>query len=1244
MRWISAQELENWARTLTSETELPGVVSDLIRASVEDISDIRFPSGDKGRVRGFDGNLTCQTESLFVPKGKSLWEFGTDERYKTKAIGDFEKRSKEVPLHDRLKTTYVFVSPWTWDSSKKDNKLEDFINAQKSKYDWLDVRYIDGSKLQTWFESCPAVAAWHARNTIRCAPRSGIKSIDEFWDDFVGRFDPKLIESVLLSGRGENANSLVEQLMSGPGPIKISADSADEVIAFSIAAIRSAKPEARLFLEARALVVDSLEAGRDLLTHDNLVFLLNGETVSTPGQFYDRAPTLIPLGRRQKSGKSDPLNRPTGYELGKAIEELGIPEPRAMALARGCGRSLSALQRLIPSGAYSEPRWCTDSQIFPAILAGAWDGSNDADRELIHHLTGSTDYDELTDRLRALAKEDDPPFIVEGGIWKVSAPIDAFIHTAGRMNNGLFGLLEAAFQKVFSAIEEVEHEGELFRSSAKHKSPYSDWLREGLANTLLMIATLGEQAEAEIDDDYGKSYVNKNVSRLPGLNGNVELLACIENELPLLAEASPVPFLTALERWLEGSSDSLREIFKEEQGVIAPSTSHTGLLWALETLVWDTKTFARSVFVLARLSELDPGGNLANRPINSLKEVFLPWLPNSAATLEQRNSILVKLATEMPEVAWELLIDLLPDRTTSSSGTQRPQLREAAASAGESVTYQEYWNAVSQIILLVIDLAAQKPSRWLEIVRDVSAFPEKERIQALEALRLFLANAPEGERQPIWEAMQDRINDHKNFPDARWSLSREELVPFEQLVEEFKPSSPVSSNKWIFDSWHVPTDTGKTIEDLRVETIKRLVEQSGVETIVELGHEVKQPHHVIEALEKVDLDFALLSRILSRSLETSSGMEFSIGVSGLLQSAASTEQAERWLVNYVTNQGLSDQTTAKLLLSWPMTTDTWFVAKRFGESTFQYYWSICNGYRLRGASRSYLRGLLYFLNAGRGSAFFESTGRRLEEVPTRLILRAMDVLESEINASGSRPDTMTSYYLETAFSELDTRPDVDVSDIVKKELVFLPLLDERKRNLKLHQQMAMDPGLFHQAICLVFKSSHDTEQAPQTADDKARWRLSYSVLSKFKQLPGHIDKDVDANKLTMWVDEARRLGDLTGHSEITDIYVGHLFAHAPVDKDDGWPHRVVRDEIERVGSEALERGIQTERYNMRGVSIRGSYDGGDQEREIAARYKDWQTITVNWPRTSALLGEIAKNWEKDAKSHDVDAARRMLKS
>jgi hypothetical protein len=127
MRWVTAKQLEDWARSLSARDGLPKIVSDLIRASASDIASIRFPNGDKGQVRGFDGHLVSDVKALNVPQCRSYWEIGTDSDYKRKAKDDFEKRTGATSIAEQNDTTFVSVSPWTWDSSDPNNKLEDLV-------------------------------------------------------------------------------------------------------------------------------------------------------------------------------------------------------------------------------------------------------------------------------------------------------------------------------------------------------------------------------------------------------------------------------------------------------------------------------------------------------------------------------------------------------------------------------------------------------------------------------------------------------------------------------------------------------------------------------------------------------------------------------------------------------------------------------------------------------------------------------------------------------------------------------------------------------------------------------------------------------------------------------------------------------------------------------------------------------------------------------------------------------------
>ena len=81
--------------------------------------------------------------------------------------------------------------------------------------------------------------------------------------------------------------------------------------------------------------------------------------------------------------------------------------------------------------------------------------------------------------------------------------------------------------------------------------------------------------------------------------------------------------------------------------------------------------------------------------------------------------------------------------------------------------------------------------------------------------------------------------------------------------------------------------------------------------------------------------------------------------------------------------------------------------------------------------------------------------------------------------------------------------------------------------------------------------------------------------------------------------------------------------------------------IEITRSRDLERGIFAGIHNSRGPTWRCMTDGGAQERELAKDYRKCSEETaLEWPRTSAMLEQIAKSYEHEGGWHDDDAERR----
>ncbi len=93
MKWIETLDLRNWAKKRDCQETLPHLIRKLIRATSSSIDTIKFPAGDNVLIGGWDGVLEVKKGTEYIPKGKSVWEFGANRDTKNKADKDFIKRT-----------------------------------------------------------------------------------------------------------------------------------------------------------------------------------------------------------------------------------------------------------------------------------------------------------------------------------------------------------------------------------------------------------------------------------------------------------------------------------------------------------------------------------------------------------------------------------------------------------------------------------------------------------------------------------------------------------------------------------------------------------------------------------------------------------------------------------------------------------------------------------------------------------------------------------------------------------------------------------------------------------------------------------------------------------------------------------------------------------------------------------------------------------------------------------------------
>ena len=106
--------------------------------------------------------------------------------------------------------------------------------------------------------------------------------------------------------------------------------------------------------------------------------------------------------------------------------------------------------------------------------------------------------------------------------------------------------------------------------------------------------------------------------------------------------------------------------------------------------------------------------------------------------------------------------------------------------------------------------------------------------------------------------------------------------------------------------------------------------------------------------------------------------------------------------------------------------------------------------------------------------------------------------------------------------------------------------------------------------------------------------------------------------------------------------IGTALAASPPDPGREWPAPAVCDLIEKIASDETDRGFSTAVFNSRGVVSGSIWEGGEQERALADKYRQISNrLEAKWHRTAAIFSRLASHYEQYALTRDDEAEARQ---
>lgn len=1229
MKFITSTHLKQWADTKECQSLLPELMRRLICASVKQLDRLSFPSGDAVHMPGWDGVVSSQEPIDMVPEGESLWECGVNKDIQTKANEDITKRAANPLGHIKSDSTFVFVTPREWAGA------DTWIAANQTG--WKKLVVYTAVELEVWIEKCPAVGAWLA-DKLNVLNAGGYQLPDVFWMQWASGDKYTLPYPIVTAGRNQAMDKVLEACLN-PTILEIEALTQSEALAFVIATIATCCNADKL--TAKTIVVTNKNTFDDLVSHyENLIIITTLRDNVSYALSYNHT-VICAVTPEDQVSTAEKLPRVERESFVKAIEECGFDSVQARKIATDTARDLNVVRRRLKIDKL-KPEWANNEGIttlLPIILLGQWNENVLGDLKLVEKLSGKT-YTDYTTMLQRFRLMPDSPIAHVGTIWRLKSPMDAMSYASVYITNGDLAKLKEICGLLI-ADDDPDAEEKVIASNEwkmwQFNQQFSSDVKKGAFQTLILLSL--------INDENRKIWVDGLVRELLD-DWTLQRFLSNRTYFTLLAEASPETFLEFLEKTEKDIYDVVFTPQKSNMGFTGWNIYYTEILFALEMLAWDEDYIYRVTSLLLHFSTYKNESNYANRPTNSLEEIFRFQLPQTFAKFENKIEVLTSLSssfrTQICDLCFRILDSLGPG---TFSQTQFYKWRHFSAHPSPKYVAVSV-NDVEAVTKLLLNcttfsegdtcaLLKLSTKKWMSCCRtDIfNAITERK--------------ATFRESDVIEHTLRDILTRHLSIPEAAWALSEKELGAYKMLLSDIESKDIVMKYRWMFEDMFLRLPQRKEMgykdkhrmkQEIRNKAVEEILSKRGKKGLWELVHVVKCPSSVVNSMIQLYGD-GLLQDVCEQFRENLIDLKF-------LQTFFQNLFFQKGEDNYtmiVDDMRVYDNTCLSVCLYAPGYNEKLAtIANDYGKEIETLYWQNIKVAYVSPPNLIQIIDKLAWVNRFDEALELIYHNKDSNQIPD--ILKANVIKALLFSEQQNLTSSIDWYYIDSVIKDLDMSEDSEIVKALVQIEFFAYRVFEYRRNInemRLIKELMSKPEMLMELMVMAYKSDDGYEEKEVSESEinnrKVLARCSFHILYNLSSCPG-VDNhgNVNPNTLRTYIYRLYELSVEHHRTQVAHMVVGSLLGNLP--RNHSYPQSVLGEIVEELKSDSVDEHIRIKIFNSRGVTTRAFAEGGNQERSLVALFKSYRDkVRFKYPRLAKIFTNLMREYEHYANHEDYIA-------